>query len=461
VNPPLKEPLLPVFVIARTVTPLGLLYLAANLEKNHFSVKILDMAVEANSHQKLKTILKTHQPRFVGITANTPAIYTAYHILSQVKQNCQTTTVIGGAHVTFLPKLTLTECKDIDVVVIGEGERTIVELAKGLPLKNIRGIAYRKNQTEINVNKPRPLIENLDDLSFPARHLVDNEKYFIPTYGNITMVYTSRGCPFSCRFCVSSLKDGKKWRARSAENVISELDEIRRNFPLIKTIFFMDDNFLLNRKRVEKICEEIIERGFDRHFQWFCEARVDEIDEEIVGLMRRAGCSLIYLGVESVHQEVLNNVGKNTTIRQITSAVKTIEKNNIEIMASYILGTLGETRTDVEQTIEFAKKLNTLFVQFGVITPYPGSPFYDRIKRERKFLTGRWNEFSTTRHVFSNTISLSESDILKFYASYWLRLSFFKKNWRSRLPFLAVAPYSLIHSYFSYKNWQKELSKKS
>lgn len=447
INPPGIMPLQPVFIIARTLMPMGLLYLGSVLEKDGFRVKILDLAVERYPFLKLKRILNKENPKFVGVTSNTSLVYNAYRTLGEIKKHSTAITILGGNHVTFTARESLRECVDIDIVVIGEGEKTILDIANNPDLSSVAGIAYRNDEGEIRINEKGSVIMDLDELPFPARHLLNHNNYHIPNYGNITMISTSRGCPFRCDFCVTTEKEGRLRRTRSVNSIIREMNDIARNFPDVKTIFFIDDNFLLDRNQVKSMCEKIKSSGLNNRFKWFCPARVGEIDEDIVKLMKSAGCSLIYLCVESTNQQVLNNIGKGTSLSQIKTAVDIIERHDIDIMASYILGVQGESEEDIKNTLEFSKELNTLLVQFGVLTPFPGSPFYRKVITNNLLTTRTWNDFNTIQHVFRNSVNLNELDLLRFYFSYWFRRDFYKKNSKKRIPFIFMGPLFLFYSY--------------
>ncbi|MEM3153536.1 MAG: radical SAM protein, partial [Candidatus Bathyarchaeia archaeon] len=336
-------------VVGVSSPPLGLAYLASVI-RDEYDVRIVDSNVLDYNFDDVRKELKNFYPDVVGITSSTPSIYEAYkvaEVAKSVRDDC--TVVLGGPHATFLYEV-LTECKSIDVVVRGEGEETFQELInamdRGICLGYVRGIAYRKGE-KIVATKPRPLIGDLDKIPFPSLDLLPIEKYALQgiSYMPIT---TSRGCPFKCSFCASSRIFGGCWRGRSPKNVVEEIRLIHDEFN-IKNIEFVDDTFTLNGRRAEEICDEILREGLD--ISWGASSRVDTINKGLVEKMRKAGCWIVYLGVESASQKILNEIGKKITISQIVRAVKTLKEAGIQILGSFILGFPEETIETAEQTI--------------------------------------------------------------------------------------------------------------
>jgi len=318
-----------------------------------------------------------------------------------VKRACpNAVTIMGGPHVTFLPSETLMKCQQLDIVCVGEGERTIRELAQAVEgkasLSSVRGIVYRSGN-RIAETLPQPLIDDLDSLPFPARHLLPMNRYTVlRKKATIGHVITSRGCPFNCIFCASSLLFGRKFRARSPRNVIDEVEEVVSDYNP-DTLEFTDDLFTLDHRRVEAICDEMKNRRLD--VPWACSSRVDTISRELLLKMREAGCVFIYFGVESGSQRTLNQMRKGITISQIENAVRWAKEIGIEALASFIIGWPGETIDDVENTLEFAKRLDTDYAQFSFATPYPGTELYNLAKNQKLLLTDNWSEYTAGRPV--------------------------------------------------------------
>lgn len=268
--------------------PLNLMYLGASLEKESFSVKIIDDDLKRWGFEKVANIIEKLNPFIVGITATTATIKNSLEYIKSIKRIVpDVLTVIGGPHPTFLPVETLKSLKELDVVVMGEGEETIKKLAEKYEkkdkkgLEDVRGIAYQ-DQSKIIVNKPRPLIEDLDSLPFPARHLIPFKEYET-SKNRQAHIITSRGCVYSCEYCSSSLIMGKRFRARTPENVVDEIEELYEKYK-IGEIGFIDDTFVLNRRRAQAIADEIKKRSLD--IIWSTSSRVNTIDRQLLSNLK-------------------------------------------------------------------------------------------------------------------------------------------------------------------------------
>ncbi|MFX0196909.1 MAG: B12-binding domain-containing radical SAM protein [Candidatus Hodarchaeota archaeon] len=436
INPPISvsNPEV-VSVLEINTPPMGLASLAAPLEQTGYGVTIIDAPILELSFSQLEKQLAKKQPDVIGVTAMTPQIIDAFRTITIAKKVCpEAVTVLGGAHATFLPIKTLQSCSHLDVVCVGEGEQTLLELVQTVEkngrVSKIRGIFYRDNGRLIE-NKRRPPVSNLDELPFPARHLLEMDKYRV--LGKkiaIGAILTSRGCPFRCAFCSSNRIFGKKFRARSPENVIDEVEQVVSDYNPA-TIEFSDDLFTLNHKRVQIICEEYKKRGID--LPWACSSRVNTVSRPLLLEMKRAGCKLIFYGIESGTQRILNAMRKGITIRQIKKAIKWTNQARIDTYGAFILGWPGETIHEINQTITFAKKLDLDFSQFSIATPYPGTALYDMVKEEGLLTSEDWAQFTAGRPIFA-TNQFSEKDLRnllhKAYRSFYLRSKFLIRQLR-------------------------------
>ncbi|MEM1531631.1 MAG: radical SAM protein [Nitrososphaerota archaeon] len=416
-------------VVGISSPPLGLAYLASMIKDEH-EVKIIDSNVLNYGFEDIKKELKNFGPDIVGITSTTPSIYEAYKvadIAKKVNENC--IVVIGGPHVTFLPEEVLMECKSIDIVVLGEGEETFRELVnaveRGLPLEDVKGITFRKHE-KIVVTKPRPPIKDLDEIPFPSLDILPVEKYELQGVKYMPIM-SSRGCPFRCYFCASSRIFGGCWRCRSPKNVVEEIELIHDKFG-IRNIEFVDDTFTLSERRVEEICKEILKERLD--ISWGASSRVDSINRELAEKMRKAGCWIVYLGIESASQEILNKTGKRITVDQVIKAVKTLKEAGIKVLGSFILGFPEETVKTAEQTIALAKKLDLDYAQFSILTPYPGTSLYEYAKKNDMLLTRDWSKFNAIEPVMklkNITPGQLRSLLEKAYLTFYMRPKIF---WR-------------------------------
>ena len=428
VNPPIPHEIELYSTAGIVAPPMGLTYLAAVLEKYGYHVEILDAPVLSLSHEQIEEEIKKREPDIVGITATTAMINSALQVAKTAKTVLpESIVVLGGIHVTFSYESTMRENPFVDIACIGEGEYTLLELVQTLEkegdLKNVKGIVYRKNG-ELVKNQPRPLIENLDELPFPARHLLPMHKY--KAFGEnmiLGTILTSRGCPFNCIFCSSSLLFGKKFRARSPKNVVDEVEQFQEAYKT-RYVEFVDDTFTFDRKRAEAICKEIIDRKLDT--RWVCSCRVDLIDKELMQTLKKAGCVMIYFGVESGVQRIINLMRKGIKLEQAERVMKWAREVGIETVASFVFGIPGETWEDAMQTIKFAKKLNPDYVQFSIATPFPGTELYQIAKREGLLLTEDWSKYTVLKPVMrTKELSVEQLQrlIKKAYFSFYLRPS--------------------------------------
>jgi len=278
--------------------PLSLSYLASVLTREGLEVKILDFLVTHYHPKKLRRELEDYRPQLVGVTCVTLNYPIARRMLKVCKDfDPHIFTVIGGPHVTFALEETLLQSPWIDAIVIGEGERTLVELARAVAetkdIHHVPGIAFADGGAVVKTS-PQALIENLDQLPLPARELLPMARY--RALGTPCTVITSRGCPYSCIFCSGHRMFGPKVRFRSPGLVVDEIEKLQRDFGLAK-INIVDDTFTLNHHHTRAVCEEMLRRNLK--IKWSVFARVDRIREDLAQLMKRAGCEWVLFGVES------------------------------------------------------------------------------------------------------------------------------------------------------------------
>jgi len=285
----------------------------------------------------------------------------------------------------------------IDYLVIGEGDYSTVELVDHIlnnkKIKKIKGIGY-KEDGKLKITKPRPLIKNIDGLPFPAYHLLPMDKYrayaIYDVGRNFTTMITSRGCPFHCIYCTSSAVFGHKLRQRSPEKVIQEIQLLKENYG-ISHLYFQDDEFTINHKRTEKICDLLIESGMD--IIWECLSRVDYVDKSLILKMAKAGCKGIAFGTECGYAEGLIRIKKGITLDQQKRAIKLAKKYGIQARASFMMGFPWESKGEIEKTIKFAKKLNADITYFQMLTPYPGTEVYNEMKQKNLIIKNDWNQY--------------------------------------------------------------------
>ncbi|MCX8154048.1 MAG: B12-binding domain-containing radical SAM protein [Candidatus Bathyarchaeota archaeon] len=382
--------------------PLGLAYLAAVLEQNNFDVKIIDCPACKMDHEKLRAELSSLKPALVGIASMTPTIPSALKSARIAKEACPDAKVVmGGPHATFADAEILTEEPAVDIIVRGEGELTLLELAQNLPelrnLGRIKGITF-KHENQIVKTPDRPFIENLDELPRPSYKSIPIDRYricgkkFLP-------IMSSRGCPFQCAFCVASQMFGAEFRTRSPKNVVDEMEWLINTYGA-EGISFHDDTLTLDKKRMFDICDEIISRKLK--IAWGCQTRVDQVSKEVLAKMRRAGCNEVSFGVESGCQRILDAVKKKVSTDQSARAVRIAKDEGLFVAVSTIIGYPGETKESLKQTLDFIHTLEPDDVWLCLATPYPGTELRALIERMGWKMVTDWTLYNTMNPIFEN-----------------------------------------------------------
>ncbi|MHA3963202.1 MAG: B12-binding domain-containing radical SAM protein [Candidatus Thorarchaeota archaeon SMTZ1-45] len=386
-----------------TSPPLGLGYIASYLrETGDHQVKIHDGLLQHSRASDFAETLTSFSPDVVGISGQTtPSIYDVYRTAKAVKKHDPATlVVVGGAHVTFQDEQVLKDCPEIDVVVRGEGEVTMKmlldEISENRCNVRVEGTTTRLG-TSILRNPDRPYIANLNSLPFPAYDLLNLTSYF-PRGKRIAPMITSRGCPYQCTFCSSSRITGKRWRGRSAENVVREIELLQERYG-VRDVTFLDDLFTFDHQRVEEICSLII-KDVD-NIGWTCSSRADIMTRhpEIADWLKDSGCHTLYIGAESGSQRILDKIKKGIRISQIINAVKRAKAVGLEVVLSFILGIPGETQEDIRSTIDFACRLDPDLAQFTICTPYPGTPMYEEAIENGWLSVPDWSLFTVLEPI--------------------------------------------------------------
>lgn len=373
--------------------PIGLAYLAAFLEKVGIEVEIIDANILGLSPSQAAREVIKKSPSLVGVTFITTAHDWGTKFIKKIPKNILK--IAGGPHATSLPKIMIKE--GFDIVVLGEGEETLSEIAKGKPLEKILGIVFKKGKKVIASDYRPPL--NPNKIPPPARHLLFKGGTNIPYFSSGNRLFpwasimTSRGCPYNCYYCHKSTF-GQRFLARSPENVINEIDFLVRNYK-IKELDFYDDCFNFDEKRAETILDIIIKHKYNLWLRFASGLRADKINSRFLKKMKKAGCRFIAYGIESGNQDILNTIPKGETLEQISKAIALTKKEGIEVAGFFILGFLDDTTETMRKTIEFAKGLDLDNVQFAIATPYPGTRMWNMIMEKKgKFLLKNWSDYS-------------------------------------------------------------------
>ncbi len=419
--------------------PLGLMYLAAVLEKAGYQVEILDAFMVDCEPQKvgedtivgmplsqIEDEIQRRKPDIVGVSGPfTSQIENTLKVTMLVKKvDSRILTVVGGPHVSTVPKEFLEEAKSVDIAVMGEGEYTLLEIAQYFEgkrqLADILGIAYRQNGS-VTVNPKRPFIENLDELPYPAYHLVEmefylsNKKIGYRSFQNraISMV-TSRGCPFNCCFCAVHLHMGQGFRAHSAEYVLKHIQHVVDKYN-VKNIFFEDDNLTLDLKRFEAICDGIIERKIKIHWETPNGIRADRLNMPLLRKMKQSGAVSIFVGVESGDQEILDKVVcKSLDLNRVVEFAKNAKQIGLKTGAFYIIGFPGEKKENMQRTVDFALMLKRDYdvgMHLFTATPSYGTRLYEQCKKNGYLEADlSWNSFGSAARLPQGHSLISTED---------------------------------------------------
>lgn len=414
--------------IVNAAPPLGLGYIAAVLEHRGCEVKIIDAAAPYASYSLKRIVDAAEQfgPDLIGLTVTITFSRHSYNLIRELKKRLEVPIVVGGPHVTLLPEEALDA--GADIAVIGEGEKVLPEimdvLTNGRDLRSVRGIAYIDAQGERWFNEPRPPLENLDELPFPAKHLFVREHYVrtkgeLARYGNII---TSRGCPFECTYC-SSKAFGHKVRFRSPENVVAEIEDTIARYGTRKFVF-LDDCAALRKERVERICELIL--GKKLSIRWICITRVDTVTPELLRKMREAGCLSLNYGIESGNPKTLKKVKKRITLEQARQALRWSREAGIETMANFMHGFPWEGPGDIRRTREFIREISRYtdgFMPSGILIPFPRTELYEEYAKQHGF-EGWWRTGKAEVMGSADRVAQPLFELI-FFSYYALSFDFF------------------------------------
>ncbi|MBE0534404.1 MAG: cobalamin B12-binding domain-containing protein [Phycisphaerae bacterium] len=374
--------------------PLGLLYLAAELEKDGHSVELCDAFSFGYDLQHIENRIHSFGPDVIGLTAMTILAPDAYFIARRAKAiQPDVLVVMGGPHATAMPAEALTD-GHVDIAVRGEGERTMCEICEaaacGRGFDGIAGITH-KVHGQITVNPDRAPLMDVDSVAMPAYHLLPEVAEYNPPphwgrRGQFASLITSRGCPYGCVFCSVTRAWGKRYRFRSTENVMAEMKTLYHRYNA-RYFSFRDSTLTLHKPRVVKLCQAILDEGLA--IRWNCNSRPNEVNEEVLGWMKRAGCETIQFGIESGDEEILRRF-KNLDKERIARAVALTDAAGIKAHGYFMFGLPGETCATIAATIRFAKSLPLYSAGFTTVTPFPGSELWDYCVDRDMITTTDW-----------------------------------------------------------------------
>ena len=407
--------------------PLGILYLSSCLESAGYQTDVIDYWAEKFDKEKLEN--KVKKADAIGISITGFNLNESLQICKKIKKiDKDIPVIIGGPHVTIYPRRSLKEC-NADIALEGEGERSIVKIVESIDnknkLNNIEGVYYI-DKNKIKKGKPPALIKDLNKLKFPARHLVKDYEYGYlfgskVGKGKVTSMLSSRGCPMKCKFCQRNFFGMNTFRMRSAENVLDELKTIDEQG--YHTVLFVDDNFLANKKRAEKIMDLIIQEKLD--LEMWAEARVNSADEKLYKKMKKAGFKVIAFGIDGGNQEILDFYDKKTTVEQIKKAVHMSRNLGFYTYGTFILGAPIEKEKHIMDSIDLAKKLPLDLVAFFVLEYGAGSPLWEEAIKQGKIKKEEYLVFADSNRKLGNfTKEELDAYAQKAHKEFYVRLKY-------------------------------------
>ncbi|MBU1164137.1 B12-binding domain-containing radical SAM protein [Patescibacteria group bacterium] len=419
-------------VLKNKVPPLGLGYIASALEIAGHEVKIIDAETDNLDLLGVIKAAKEFNPELIGLSTTTITFHKAREAAEKIKEELDNIKIVlGGPHLVIFPEITL-KFKCFDYGVINEGELTIVDLAKAIEnnadTQNVEGIVYRQGD-EVKVTQPRQFIQNLDESPQVAWHLLSLGKYqdVLAKKRTFASMITTRGCPYNCIYCERDCRLGRTYRMRSVKSVIDELDTLYNKYN-IQEIIFYDDTFTVDKKRTIELCNEITKK--DWNIIWECRTRVDLVDEELIKIMKKAGCYRIRFGVEAGNEEILKVLKKNINKEQIKRAFKLCKQYKIETFAYFMIGSPQETKETVKESINFSIELDADYVMFSPTQLHgQGTDLFQWAVEHGHIDKDYWKKWVSGEKLESfpllSTTELSSADVIK-YVKYGYRKFYFR-----------------------------------
>ena len=388
-------------------TPTNLALLASYVRERGYEPKILDFETyNLNRILEISKVILDQNIRYISFSTLTPRFPTILKITEELKRSDKDiVTIVGGPHITGRPQ----DCKydSIDYGVVGEGEETFLDLLNCLAsngdVANIPNLVHKQNG--LTINPRRPFIKDLNSLPFPAWDLLNLKEYLDPPFfgeESHVGVFTSRGCAYDCIFCASKVTWERKIRHRSIENIVKELTELKELG--INNLYFYDDNVAINKERAISLFSIIK----DLNFKYQIQIRADSVTAELASALKISGCVSAAIGVETGNAEMLKYIHKKETKDEIRNAVKILKDFRVPITTSYIIGLPGDTHETVQETLDFAKELNTEQMKFMLLTPCPGTEVYDMAVKQGKLNPNDLEQMERTTFYDSTDVNLSK-----------------------------------------------------
>lgn len=410
-----------------TVWPPITLALLGTIAKKWGQVRLFDGEVEGLTMEGLIADLRAFAPDLVVVNTGFPSIDSDMAIAKGIKEELPAVQVLAfGVYFTMLEMQAFQNYPFLDFCLAGEPEMTFVDLLQSLnekqpALDDIPGLMYR-TANDLHANPPRPLLQDLDTLPLPDRGLLQNQRYRLPHNNRVfTLINTARGCPYSCTYCIVKTYYGKKARRHSLARILEEVQNCREEFG-IQEFLFWEEVFSLDKTFVREFCQALIDRHWDIH--WAATTRVTAVDAETLALMRRAGCYLIGLGIESGNQSILDAAKKNQTLEDVRRAVKLAKQAKIQTMGHFIFGLPGETTATAERTIRFMLDLDLDYMQSYCAVPYPKTELGEMARAQDWIRAEKWSDYDFGGNSILQTDTLQPGDVDHFRRKAFRRFYF-------------------------------------
>ncbi|MFH1210766.1 MAG: radical SAM protein [archaeon] len=408
--------------------PLYLGYTSAMLKKLGHDVFYIDSVVQELNEEQTNQKIKEIMPDVILMETTTPSIEYDFKYINKMKELTNAFIIATGTHVSYFPKESMEQCKGLDLIIKGEYDTRIDQIIINLKdLEKVKGLTFRKKGKVVDTGTAE-LPADLDFMPFPDRDTIQLDWYGEAWYNKrpFMNIMTSRGCPYQCTFCVyPNIIEGHKWRKRSVDNVIAELKYVVEKYG-VKEINIDDPTFNISKERVIEFCKKL--RANKLNLLWTCNARVDNIDEEMLREMKKSGCKMIRYGVESGSMEVLNKMKKGITIEQIKRAFKLTKKQGILALGGFMFGFPYDSKKSIEETLKLAKELKPDLIQASIPMAYPGTPLYEEAKKEGKLIINSWSDFDMTKGPIVKTIDMNKEELTEIlnrvYKEFYFRPGF-------------------------------------
>jgi anaerobic magnesium-protoporphyrin IX monomethyl ester cyclase len=418
--------------------PLWLIYAASVVKKEGFDIEFYDACAKRTDADETLRLIDSRiaDSRLFVLDTSTPSIYSDVAFAEKLKNKYPDSyVVLVGTHPSATVEETMAISQMVDCIARKEYDYIVRDLAiairDGKPFSDVNGLSYRADNGEVINNPDAEYITNLDEIPFISKFVkeyLDVKDYvFAAAAFPSIQIFTGRGCPARCNFCVyPQTMHGHMYRLRSVDNVVAEFEYIVSNMPEVKEIVIEDDTFTVNKQRTVEICQKLIDKKIK--IKWLCNARVN-LDYDTMKLMKKAGCHLIIPGVESVNQQILKNIKKGTTVKQIEDYMANAKKAGLMVHACYMVGNNGETHETMCDTLQAALRFKTDTAQFFPLIPYPGTEAYEWAK-SNGYINGKYDEYCQedgTLNCIINTPELSSKELVDFCA--YARKKYYLRPW--------------------------------